>query len=747
MQDAQNIKSTIPAPVREEFEFLGDKLIFEFNHFAYKADAALTLQRGETVVLATVTSGKLDIEANFLPLSVEYIEKYYAGGIISSSRFIKREMRPSESATLKARAIDHAIRSLFPKSWRKPVSVTITVLAYDGQNDPDQLAVIAASTALMMSSVPFAGPSASVKVGLNQEQELVWSPTVEEEEELLMDMVVAAVGDRILNIEGWADEVDESVMEKLMRESVANMQSVLNFQVQLAEKYGRKKQEYSDLPAPEEMIARVKTDYAAGIENALKNREIRIDEMNRMKAELAEKLATEGGEGTKVDTAAIEEAFEYIARRLLRDMALQSEKRSSGRNLNEIRPLRIETGVLPRVHGSAVFTRGQTQSLSILTLGSMRMAQTLESFEGEESKRFMHHYSSPNYSYGDAGRFSYYPGRREIGHGNIGENALRRMIPAEADFPYTIRVASEIMSSNGSTSMAATCATSLALLDGGVPIKAMVAGVALGLITDDNDVSKYKILVDMEDVEDFYGDMDFKVAGSEKGITAIQMDNKLKGVPVDILVAAFAKSKAARLEILAAMKQVISAPRADLSPYAPKVEVIKINPEDIGELIGPGGKVIKGILEACENKVDIDIQDSGDVYITGVSKEYRDKAIQMVKAITEEAEIGATYEGKVGKVAEYGIFVDVSPRISGLVHVSELSNTFVKDVASLYKVGDVVKIKVIGRDDQGRLKLSVKQVEGATQPAAAQQAQPAQSPQLKRNEQLQSAEEQRTVSN
>lgn len=703
----------IPDPIKEVFNFSGSDLTFELGHYAYKADAALTLQKGETVILATVGVDKKPVDFDFLPLSVEYIEKYFAGGIISSSRFIKRETRPSESAVLKARQIDHAIRSLFPKSWRKPVSVVITVLAYDGVNDPEQLAVIAASTALMLSSVPFYGPSASIKVSMGHDDQFVWAPTVEQEEEGKMDMIVSVVGDRILNIEGWADEVQDDVLIDMMSQAVDKVQGLLEFQKDLAAKHGRQKQEYADLPAPEEMIERVKAEYTEGITSALKNRETRQEEMIRMQAEMAEKIVAEAGEaaGMKPDTDAIAQAFEYVARKIVRAMALDSEERTSGRQLDEIRPLKIEVGVLPRVHGSAVFTRGVTQSLSILTLGSMRMAQTLESFEGEESKRFMHHYTSPNFSYGDAGRYSYYPGRREIGHGNIGENALRKMIPSEEVFPYTIRLSSEIMSSNGSTSMAATCASSLALLDGGVPIKGMVAGVALGLVTDDADVMRYKILTDMEDVEDFYGDMDFKVAGSENGVTAIQLDNKLKGIPVEILTEGFRRSKAARLEILAEMKKIIAEPRAELSDYAPKVDIVKIKQDAIGELIGPGGKMIKSILEACEGKVDIDIQETGDVYVTGVNKELREKALKMIQDVVGEAEIGKTYEGKVGKVAEYGVFVDVTPRISGLVHVSEMSDTFVKEVGSLYKEGDVVRVKVTGRDEKGRLKLSIKQAD------------------------------------
>jgi len=704
---------SLPTPSKEVFNFLGQDLTFEFNKLAFRADAALTITKGETVVFVTVGTDKKPIDADFVPLSIEYLEKYYAGGIISSSRFVKREMRPSDSAVLKARLVDHAVRSLFPKSWRKPVSVIITVMAYDGINDPEQLAVIGASTALMISSVPFNGPSASIKAGLDHEGNYVWAPTVAQEEELLMDMSVSIVNDRILNIEGWADEVQEDKIIGMMEEAVVKLQPMLQFQKDLAAKYGKAKQEYAEIPAPEALINKIKENHSAEIQEALLDKEDRQTKMSSLKQEIAKEMANEiRPEAEEAYTSQdIDSAVEYVARKIVRKMALEGEQRTSGRALDEIRELRVEVGVLPRVHGSALFSRGITQCLSILTLGSARVAQTLESFEGEEIKAFMHHYNSPNYSYGDAGRYSYYPGRREIGHGNIGENALRKMVPSTTDFPYTIRMNSEIMSSNGSTSMAATCASCLALLDGGVPIKNLVAGIALGLVTDDSNLENYKLFVDMEDVEDFYGDMDFKVTGSERGVTAIQLDNKLMGVPVSILAAAFAKSKGARLQILDAMKAVIAAPRADLSKYAPKVEIIQIKQDQIGELIGPGGKVIKGIIEQCNGQAEINIEEDGRVVIMAVDPEMRAKAVALVKEIVQEAEIGMTYDGEVDKVMEYGVFVDVTPKISGLVHVSELANDFVKDVNSLYKQGDKVRVKVVGKDNLGRLKFSIKQAD------------------------------------
>jgi polyribonucleotide nucleotidyltransferase len=421
--------------------------------------------------------------------------------------------------------------------------------------------------------------------------------------------------------------------------------------------------------------------------------------------EVKDKLA----ENEELSASDIDTAVEYVARKIMRTNILKEGKRTSGRNIDEIRDLEVEVGVLPRVHGSALFRRGKTQCLSVATLGSTRLVQTLESFEGEEEKPFMHHYNGPSYSLGEAGRFAYYPGRREIGHGHIAENALKAVLPNTEEFPYTIRVVSEILSQQGSSSMAATCGTSLALMQAGVPLKAQVGGISVGLITNDNDINDYKLLTDLEDVEDFYGDMDFKVTGTAQGVTAIQLDNKLMGVPVAILKAAFEKSKVARLKILEVMNAEIAEPNKDLSQYAPRVKVIKINPDKIGELIGPGGKNIKGIYEKCNNMVDIDIKDEGLVYLTSASAEMSKLAEDMINSVVEEPEIGKTYSGVVDKIMPYGAFVDVSAGISGLVHVSEMSDKFVKDPGTIVKEGQSVKVKII-KIENGKVSFTMKGV-------------------------------------
>jgi polyribonucleotide nucleotidyltransferase len=715
------VDKKIPDPIRESINHLDEDITVEMKHYAYKADMAITVQKGETVLLVTVTVGDDPIDANFVPLSIEFIEKYYAGGVISGSRFVKRETRPSDEATLVARQVDHSVRSLIPKSWRRSISLVMTVLSYDEENDPEELSVFGASTALMLSSVPFFGPAANVKLGITRDEEFIWDPSViqEEEEDLQLSFVHSVREDRILNIEGWADQTDEELVIKGMEEAVEKAQPLLKFQEELAEKYGNEKLEYAETAAPMEIIERVKKEYSDQVKEALLNKDTRSEKMSEMKDELYDKLMEEADVDSLSDEERenlpskddVDEALKYVARKIMRSMVLDNGERTSGRGLNEIRPLRSEVGVLPRVHGSSVFTRGMTQSLTILTLGSTRLAKTSETYAGEEIKTFMHHYTSPNYSFGDAGRFSYYPGRREIGHGHIGENGLKKVLPSEEEFPYTIRLSSEIMSSNGSTSMAATCASTLALLDGGVPIKAPVAGVALGLVTNDDDMSDYKLLVDMEDVEDFYGDMDFKVTGTKKGVTAIQLDNKLKGVPTDILAAAFKKSKEARAEILDHMEEAIAQPN-QLSQYAPKVETIKIDPEKISMLIGPGGKVIKGILAALEDKVEIDIQDDGQVHVMSVDAELQEKAKEMINMAIGNIEPGRVFEAEVDKIADYGIFVQINESLGGLVHVSELSDDYMEadDISKKYTVGDKVQVKFLGYDDQDRTKLSIKQI-------------------------------------
>jgi polyribonucleotide nucleotidyltransferase len=690
----------------KSIDFNGEKLTFKLGGLAPRADSTVWAQVGETVVLAIVTIGRENPNLDYFPLSIEYIEKFYAGGRISGSRFQKRERWPSDDAVLKARQIDHSIRSLFPKGYKKEVSLTITVLAYDNVHDPETLAVTAGSLAMLNSNVPFMGPAASVVVGV-QKGELILNPSnVTETEEFDSEFIISARNDkRILNVEGYGDEFPEEKMFELLDFALDSMKPLLEVQEEIVKELGKTRPEFIDLSPDKEVLSAIETDYASMIKGALADKDNRDTLMQKIKDELAQKYAGDD----KWNSSIIADALDYLAKTYVRKDILESDKRTSGRKLDEIRPLTIEVGVLPRVHGSAIFQRGLTQCLSVVTLGSTRLVQQLESYEGEDAKRWMHHYNGPNYSLGQAGRFNYIPGRREVGHGNIGENALLKMIPPVDKFPYTLRVVSEILSQQGSSSMAATCGTTLALMDAGVAIKAPVGGVSVGLVTD-KDEKEFKFLVDIEDVEDFYGDMDFKVTGTTQGITAIQLDNKLRGIPVEILKKAIEKSKEGRLHILKAMSEVIAKPREQLSTYAPKVDIIKIRQEKIGELIGPGGKVIKGIIDRVGGDVEIDIQDDGTVTITSLNEEQRKKAKVMVEDIVVEPEIGKIYEGKVASVKEYGAFVDVTPNISGLVHKSEMSDKFVTNPEDFVKEGQMVKVKVL-KLENGRISFTMKGLE------------------------------------
>lgn len=690
----------------KSIDFNGEKLTFKLGGLAPRADSTVWAQVGETVVLAIVTIGRENPNLDYFPLSIEYIEKFYAGGRISGSRFQKRERWPSDDAVLKARQIDHSIRSLFPKGYKKEVSLTITVLAYDNVHDPETLAVTAGSLAMMNSNVPFMGPAASVVVGV-QKGKLILNPSnVTETEEFDSEFIISARNDkRILNVEGYGDEFPEEKMFELLDFALGSMKPLLDVQDDIVKELGKSRPEFIDQSPEKEILSAIESDFEARIKEALGDKDNRDTLMQKIKDELAVKYADDD----KWNSSVIADALDYLAKTYVRKDILESDKRTSGRRLDEIRPLTIEVGVLPRVHGSAIFQRGLTQCLSVVTLGSTRLVQQLESYEGEDAKRWMHHYNGPNYSLGQAGRFNYIPGRREVGHGNIGENALLKMIPPVDKFPYTLRVVSEILSQQGSSSMAATCGTTLALMDAGVPIKAPVGGVSVGLVTD-KDEKEFKFLVDIEDVEDFYGDMDFKVTGTTEGITAIQLDNKLRGIPVEILKKAIEKSKEGRLHILKAMSEVIAKPREQLSTYAPKVDIIKIRQEKIGELIGPGGKVIKGIIDRVGGDVEIDIQDDGTVTITSLNEEQRKMAKVMVEDIVVEPEIGKIYEGKVASVKEYGAFVDVTPNISGLVHKSEMSDKFVTNPEDFVKEGQMVKVKVL-KLENGRISFTMKGLE------------------------------------
>jgi len=684
---------------------LGDKIIsFEIGTYAPRANMSIMASMGETVILCTVAISDSDTDRDYFPLSVEYVERMYAGGKISSSRFVKRERFPTVDATLKARMIDRSLRPLFPENFRREVQVVVTVLSYDDNNDPLALGLITSGLAVHLSEVPFSGPVTGLRIGYKEGKFLI-NPSNGDLEESQMDFILSGTGSKIVMIDAGSKEIEEKVIADLFDFACENFKPILEFQDDLRKEFGNEKIEYKEKELDKELIALIEKEYDKQIDGLIYEKKGNVPGEKRipvLKDYVDEFIEKYPDKYTKSD---VEKVFDKIMKKRVREGVLKEEKRASGRKLDEIRELNMKLGILPRTHGSALFSRGVTQALSVVTLGSTRLEQILESFEGDDTKRYMHHYNGPSYSYGQAGMYSYIPGRREIGHGALAEKALEPVIPSEDEFPYVIRVVSEILAQQGSSSMASTCGSTLALMDAGVPIKAPVAGISVGLVTSE-DAKEYKLLTDIQDIEDFYGDMDFKVAGTEKGITAIQMDNKLLGVEKDILKEALKRAKTGRMFLLEEMSKIIDKPREKLSIHAPKITTLKINPAKISEVIGPGGKIIKKILE--ETGVEIDIQDDGSVHIAAVDEESRQDAINRINAITEEPEVGKIYTGKVASVKQYGVFVDVSRAISGLVHKSEISDEFVNDPSKVLKEGDEVKVKIMGIDSEGRINFSIK---------------------------------------
>ncbi len=694
--------------IEKTFLVAGNEIKFTAGNFGFRADSAIILQQGETVVFAFVTVDSRDAQTDYFPLGVNYVEKHYAGGIISGSRFVKREARPSDAAVIKGRIIDRGMRPLFPEGFRKAVSVVVNVMAYDGENDPALLAANAASLAVHLSSVPFYGPVAAVRVGKDESGNLIVNPTNGILENSKLNAVITSTKDAVTQLEIEGDEIQNEEMERVYDLAFKTAKDWLDAMDGLQKEIGKSKLEFIESKANDQLVDKIKLQFESQIREALLDDESRGDRLQVIYAQIIEKFNADKTDNDSFTDTDLLHATQKIEKNITREYLL-SDRRLSGRKMDEIREIEILASYLPRVHGSAMFRRGQTQALSITTLGSTRLAQISENFEGESEKRFMHHYTGPNYSFGSAERYNFYAGNREIGHGALVEKALKYVLPDEESFPYAIRVVSEILSQNGSTSMAATCGASLSLMDAGVPIRAAVAGISIGLITQDETQEEYKLLTDVQDVEDFYGDMDYKVCGTIGGITAIQMDTKLRGVKLEILKKALSQAQKARLEILSKMNAVLPQPRADLSKYAPRVATIKIEQDQIGDLIGPGGKTIKKILESVKNEAEVDINDDGRVVITAIDPEVMKTVIAQINGITMKPEIGAIYTGKVARIEAYGAFVDVSPAISGLVHVSEVADGFVKDVNKVLKVGQEVKVKLLDIDGEKRLRLSIKQ--------------------------------------
>lgn len=682
-------------------ELGGRTLTLETGRLAKQASGAVFVKYGDTAVMASAVASAQPREGiDFFPLTVDYEERLYSVGKIPGG-FIKREGRPTEAAILAARLIDRPIRPLFAEGFRNDVQIVATVMSVDQDNPPDIAAMIGASAALTISDIPFEGPIGGVRVGYVN-GEFVINPNVEQQEKSELTLVVAGTMDAVLMVEAGANEVSEDIMLRAIMFGHEVIKQQVSFINKIREEIGKPKREVPLYEVPAE-IARAVREYAtdklrAAVQHA--DKITREEQTNAVKEETTVHFAEIYPDNAKD----VQIMLGKIIKEIVRYAIAKEGKRPDGRGLREIRPITCEVGVLPRTHGSALFTRGQTQALTITTLGPASEEQILDGLGIEESKRYMHHYNFPPYSVGET-RPMRGPGRREIGHGALAERALLPMIPSEADFPYTIRLVSEILESNGSSSMASVCGSTLSLMDAGVPIKAPVAGAAMGLVKDGED---FAILSDIQGLEDALGDMDFKVAGTAEGITAIQMDIKIKGLSEEILAAALAQARESRLFILDKMLAVLDKPRADLSPYAPRIITMHIDPDKIRDVIGPGGKIIKKIIE--DTGVSIDIEDDGRVFIAAVDKDAGQKAMQIIENLTRDVEVGGIYLGKVTRLMNFGAFVEILPGKEGLVHISQLARERVAKVEDVVKPGDEVMVKVTEIDRQGRINLSRKDV-------------------------------------
>jgi polyribonucleotide nucleotidyltransferase len=691
-------------------DLCGQPLTLEVNRVGFRTSASVLVKYGDTVVLGTAMVGKKPMSGmDYFPLSVDYEEKFYAAGKISGSRFIKREGRPSDEAILIGRLIDRPIRPLFPKGYRQEVQVVASVLSMDPAFRPDTVAMIAASTALMLTGAPFDGPVAGLRVGrINDEFKAFL--TAEEREQSELDLVVAGIERGVTMVEAGANEVSEDMVADAITWAYEQLQPAIALQKELVEKVGVEALNF-ELVLPNDEFQQVVDKWMEGKlgEDLRRPYPERNEMVSVLRDQFHEAMREKfGDEDYAILHDEYDEAFTMALHKDVRKGIVEHGLRPDGRKLDEIRQLSSEVGILPRAHGSSLFTRGVTQGMNIITLAPLSYAQMVDTMEQNDyERRYMHHYNAPGYTVGEVRRLGS-PGRREIGHGYLAERALIPVLPTEEEFPYAIRSVTEIMSQNGSTSMAATCSSCLALMDAGVPIKRPVSGIAMGLMMDGD--TPY-VLSDIADAEDFAGDMDFKVTGTEKGITAIQMDMKVHGLPVEILRQALETAKPGRAHILEHMISTLAAPREAISPYAPRIEKIKINPDKIGAVIGKGGEVINKIT--AETGAQIDIKDDGLITVAAADTSKIEKAINWIKSLTEEPEVGRIYEGKVVSIKDFGAFVNILPGIDGMVHISQLSNERVENVTDVLHEGQIVKVKLTGIDDRGRLSLSMKEIDNA----------------------------------
>ena len=712
-----------------ETDFCGRKLGLEVNRVGFRTTSSVLVTYGDTVVLGSVVVGNKPVMQDFFPLSIDYEEKYYASGKISSSKFIKREGKPSDNAVLIGRLIDRPIRPLFPKGYRQEIQVVATVLSMDPSFRPDVIAMIAASSALMLAGVPFDGPIAGLRIGrVNGEYKAFLTP--EEREASDLDLVVAGKESGITMVEAGANEVPEDVIIGGLEWGLKMIQPAIALQNELREKVGVEELEYTLILPSEEVQAKVDAWMAGKLDddkyhtqNTIERGQLLNELKYAMHDEFAQELSDEEcgisdkmSEEEKMTTrtefydehfrADYGEAFELAVKRDVRKNIIEKGVRPDGRKLDEVRPLSSQVGILPRAHGSSLFTRGVTQAMNIVTLAPLSYAQLVDTMEVTDGvRRYMHHYNAPGYTVGEVSRIGS-PGLREIGHGYLAERALMPVLPSEEEFPYAIRSVTEIMSQNGSTSMAATCSSCLALMDAGVPLKRPVAGVAMGLMMDGD---KPYVLTDLMDAEDFAGDMDFKVTGTTEGITALQMDMKVHGLPVSVLSEAIKKAHDGRMFIMKHMLSVLAGPRDHLSPYAPRIEKLMINPDKIGTVIGKGGETINKIT--TETGAEINIEENGLITVSAADNEKIEKALNWIKSLVEEPEPGKIYKGKVATIKDFGAFVNILPGIDGMLHISQISDKHLAKVTDALQVGDEINVRLDAIDEKGRLSLSMKGVD------------------------------------
>ncbi len=686
--------------IGKEIEIGGRKLSLEAGRFAKQAGGAVMVRFGDTLVLTTVVAAEEAIEGtDFIPLQVEYREKTSAAGKIPGG-FMKREGKPSEKEVLSARLIDRPIRPLLPKEWRYETQVVATVFSFDGENDGDVLGAIGASAALMISDIPFEGPIAEVRVG-RVEGQYVANPTIPQLEKCDMDLTVAGTEDSIVMVEGESREISEAEMIGALEFAHKHIKEIVGLQKEFAALFNVAKREVKPVEKNESLISEVKSlayNRIRELNRSIVKKAERSERTKAIKTDVKLALAEKYPEQESV----IEEILHDIDREDMRQMILKEGRRLDGRGYKDVRPITCEIGLLPRTHGSALFTRGETQSLTTVTLGTKLDEQIIDGLLPEWTKRFMLHYNFPPFSVGEVGRMSG-PGRREVGHGNLAERSLKNLVPGEKEFPYTVRIVSDILESNGSSSMATVCAGSLALMDAGVPLTKPVAGIAMGLIKEGNDVA---VITDILGNEDHLGDMDFKVAGTKNGITGFQMDIKIRGISFEIMERALDQAKEGRHHILGIMEQTIAEPRKELSQYAPRMTSMKIPVDMIGAVIGPGGKVIKNIVQ--QTGAEVNIEDDGTVVIAAVSGEASDKARLMIERLVESPEVGKTYKGTIKRMMDFGVFVEFLPGREGLLHISQIDHKRVNKVEDVFKLGDEVEIKLMEIDDMGRYNLSRK---------------------------------------